>query len=81
MGIYPLVNVCKQWKITIFHKWQFSIAMVVYQRVNPRLDDGCDLESGNDAVRYGMIWDSCDKYGGDTWLNYGSNCGLNTEPI
>jgi len=37
---YPLVNVYKKlWKITMFngkihYKWQFSIAMLNYQRVN-----------------------------------------------
>ena len=39
IGIYPLVNVyITNWKITIFngkihYKWQFSIAMLNYQRV------------------------------------------------
>jgi len=38
LGIYPLVNIQKLWKITIFngkthYNWPFSIAMLVYQRV------------------------------------------------
>jgi len=39
MEVYPLVNIEKLWKITIFngklhYKWSFSIAMLNYHRVS-----------------------------------------------
>ena len=46
--VYPLVNIQKLWKFTIFngkthYKWWFSIVMLVYQRVTPRSEKNPDF--------------------------------------